>query len=344
MLVNGKQYQSIWLENNRLNIINQNLLPWIFEVKELKNSIDIINSIKNMEVRGAPLIGVTAAFGVYFACKETKDKTEFFKIISQLKGSRPTAINLNNAVDRILNNITDFGDQDNNSKSSLQEAIKLMEEEKESSKKIGRNGLKIIEELYKKNSQKTLNILTHCNAGWLACVDYGTALAPIYAAFDKGLRIHVWVDETRPRNQGSRLTAWELGKHGVPHTIIPDNTGGFLMQKKMVDLCIVGSDRTSKNGDVINKIGTYLKALAAKDNNIPFYVAFPSSTIDLNAKTRSADVPIEQRPAEEVKFIEAYFDNKIQKILLTPENSPVANYAFDITPAKFITAYITEKG
>ncbi len=344
MLVDGKQYQSIWIENEKVFIINQNLLPWKFEIKELKTSKDVINVINDMEVRGAPLIGATAALGVYLASKESKNETEFNIIIEIFRNTRPTAVNLIKGIDAVLSKIKAKAFLDCWSKNALAAAEIFIKNEILACKKIGENGLSIIEEIQKKNNNNTINILTHCNAGWLACIDHGTALSPIYLAHNKGIKIHVWVDETRPRNQGARLTAWELGKHGVPYTIISDNTGGHLMQIEKVDLCIVGSDRTTKDGDTANKIGTYQKALAAKDNNIPFYVALPYSTIDFNINNGLLETPIEQRSSEEVKYIEGFLNNKIQKVLLTPDNSPVANYAFDITPARLINGFITERG
>lgn len=344
MFVNGKQQQSIWLDNERIFIINQNKLPWIFETKELKTTKDIINAINKMEVRGAPLIGATAALGVYLAIKESKNENDFNEKINAIRTTRPTAINLNKAIDLVLKKINNIKNQKQKTQIALQTANKFIQGEIEACKRIGENGLNIIKEISKKKNKKTINILTHCNAGWLACIDHGTALSPIYLAHDKGIKVHIWVDETRPRNQGARLTAWELGQHGVPHTIIPDNTGGHLMQNQMVDLCIVGSDRTTKTGDTANKIGTYQKALAAKDNNIPFYVALPFSTIDFKLENGFSEIPIEQRTGEEVKYIEGFDGTKIRKLLLTPPDSPASNYGFDITPARLITGFITEKG
>lgn len=344
MKVNGKQYQSIWIDKERIFIINQNKLPWKFEIKELKTTNDIINSINTMEVRGAPLIGATAAFGVYLACRESENDEKFLQKINAIKNTRPTAVNLIRGLEDVIDEIKNIEDFRKKSKSAFQSAKTFTENEIEACKKIGENGLSVIEEISNKKNGQTVNILTHCNAGWLACIDYGTATAPIYLAHNKGIELHVWVNETRPRNQGARLTAWEFLQEGIPHTIIPDNTGGHLMQNGMVDLCIVGSDRTTKTGDTANKIGTYQKALAAKDNNIPFFVALPFSSIDFNINNGLSEIHIEKRNEEEVRYAEGFLDNKIQKVLLTPGSSPVANYAFDITPVRLITGFITERG
>ncbi len=350
MKINNKHYTAIWQkpDNNQIiQIIDQTKLPFSFEIKNLTSVNDIYIAIKDMEVRGAPLIGITAAFGMYLACIEASRSDSFNEHLQsnadKLRNSRPTAVNLFHAIDTMLKEIEKENDISKKINTALNTAQKYFNKEIENFKLIGEIGLPLIENISRKKKEKTVNILTHCNAGWIACGDYGTATSPIYHAFDKGINIHVWVSETRPRNQGSRLTAWELGMHGIPYTIIADNTSGYIMQNDLVDIVIVGSDRTAKNGDVTNKIGTYLKALAAKDNNIPFYVALPKSTIDTNIKS-GHEIEIEQRNADEIKYIEGILNNKIEKVLLTPKNANAVNYAFDITPAKLITGLITENG
>jgi len=347
--IQDKQYQTIWLKEGNpkiVQVIDQRKLPFQFEIFELKTVEDVFYSIQEMVVRGAPLIGVTAAYGIYLANLNFEDG-DFEKYISEkaeyLKLSRPTAVNLAYAVDEMVKFVFSNKSDSELVQKVLQMATSLKEKEIGFSNRIGEFGLKIIEEIYQKKKQ-TVNILTHCNAGWLACIDWGTATAPIYKAHHKGIPVHVWVDETRPRNQGARLTAFELGGEGVPHTVIPDNTGGHLMQHGMVDLVIVGSDRTTATGDVANKIGTYLKALAAKDNNIPFYVALPSSTFDFTLEDGLTGIPIEQRDATEVSEIEGWTENGVQTVWLIPEKSKVVNYGFDITPARLVTGLITERG
>jgi methylthioribose-1-phosphate isomerase len=341
MHINGKAYRTIWFENNIVKIIDQTKLPHQFIIKDLKTVKDSINAIKNMEVRGAPLIGATAAYGLVLSIIEKNDQYFLKKSSEDLINSRPTAINLKWAVDRVIKKISGV----NNNEIlniALEEAKAIVEEDVNFCKNIGINGLKVIEKIAKK--KKTVNILTHCNAGWLATIDWGTATSPIYHAHQKGIKVHVWVDETRPRNQGANLTSYELNEEGIPNTIIADNTGGILMQRGQVDICIVGTDRTLSTGDVCNKIGTYLKALAAKDNNVPFYVALPSSTIDWTIKNFK-DIPIEQRDSTELSHIEGLDkDSKIQKVLIYPQKSKAMNLAFDITPAKLVTGLITEKG
>ena len=351
MNIQGKHYTTIWTntDSQEIQVIDQRLLPFKFEIATLKTTEDIYNAISDMTVRGAPLIGVTGAFGIWIAALELNNSNQFSKdnLIEKakfIKSSRPTAVNLAFAIDLMLENI-DFSDNDNNIINYiLQKAEAFRIDEIENCRKIGNFGCKLIEEISKKKNGDVVNILTHCNAGWLACIDYGTATSPIYAAFEKGIKLHVWVDETRPRNQGARLTAFELGEHGVPHTIIADNTGGHLMQHNMVDMVIVGSDRTTVNGDVANKIGTYLKALAAKDNNVPFYVALPLSTIDLTMHDGIKEIPIETRSAEEVTHIEGVINGEIKTVRITPELSKAVNYGFDVTPARLVTGLITEKG
>ena len=342
MLINRKPYRTIWFENNIVKIINQTKLPHQFIIKDLKTVKDSINAIKNMEVRGAPLIGVTAAYGLVLSIIEKKDQSFLVKSSEDLIAARPTAINLKWAVDRMMKKLSGVNSNEI-LRIALEEAKAIMDEDVNFCKNIGLNGLKIIEEIAKKKKD-TVNILTHSNAGWLATIDWGTATSPIYHAYQKGIKIHVWVDETRPRNQGANLTSYELNEEGIPNTIIADNTGGILMQRGQVDMCIVGSDRTLSTGDVCNKIGTYLKALAAKDNNVPFYVALPSSTIDWSIKNVK-DIPIEERDPTELSHIQGLNeDNKLQKILIYPQRSKTMNLAFDITPAKYVTGLITEKG
>ena len=342
MKINGDKYRTIWFKNNLVKIIDQTKLPHQFIIKDLKSLKDSINAIKTMEVRGAPLIGATAAYGLVLSIMENNDLTLLKKSSEELIKSRPTAINLRWAVDRMMKKLMGVT-SDKILQIALEEAKAIVEEDINFCKNIGLNGLKIIEELAD-NKKNVVNILTHCNAGWLATIDWGTATSPIYLAHQKGIKIHVWVDETRPRNQGANLTSYELNEEGVPNTIIADNTGGILMQRGQVDMCIVGTDRTLSNGDVCNKIGTYLKALAAKDNNVPFYVALPSSTIDWTIKDHKA-IPIEERDVKELSHVEGLDkNNKIQKVLIYPKKSKIMNLAFDVTPAKYVTGLITEKG
>jgi len=342
MKINGQSYRTIWFENNVVKIIDQTKLPHQFIIKDLKTVKDSINAIKTMEVRGAPLIGATAAYGLVLSFNEKNDLSFLKQSSEELINSRPTAINLKWAVDRMMKKLSGVNNKDIFN-IALKEAQAIAEEDVEFCKNIGLNGLKIIEEIANKKKD-TVNILTHCNAGWLATIDWGTATSPIYHAHQKGVKVHVWVDETRPRNQGANLTSYELNEEGIPNTIIADNTGGILMQRGEVDMCIVGTDRTLSNGDVCNKIGTYLKALAAKDNNVPFYVALPSSTIDWKIKDHK-EIPIEERNSEELSHVEGLDkDNKLQKVLIYPQKSKAMNLAFDVTPAKYVTGLITEKG
>ena len=342
MRIEGKEYRTIWFENNFVKIIDQTKLPHNFIIKELKTLNDAVIAIKTMEVRGAPLIGATAAYGIVLAIKENNDLDFIKKSSQKLVNARPTAINLQWAVHR-MNNKLSFVNPEDLFDVALKEADEICNEDINFCKNIGLNGLNIIEEIYNKK-KNTVNILTHCNAGWLATINWGTATSPIYHAYKKGIPVHVWVDETRPRNQGANLTSFELNEEGIPNTIITDNTGGILMQRGEVDMCIVGTDRTLSTGDVCNKIGTYLKALAAHDNNVPFYVALPSSTIDWETKDYN-EIPIEERNAEELSYIEGKDDkNNISKVLIYPERSKSMNLAFDITPAKYVTGLITEKG
>jgi len=342
MQVNGKAYRTIWFENNIVKIIDQTKLPHQFIIKDLKAVKDSINAIKTMEVRGAPLIGATAAYGLVLSILEKNDQSFLKKSSEDLITSRPTAINLKWAVDRMMKKLSGINSNEV-LKIALEEAKAIVEEDVTFCKNIGVNGLKIIEEIASKKKD-TVNILTHCNAGWLATIDWGTATSPIYHAHQKGIKVHVWVDETRPRNQGANLTSYELNEEGIPNTIITDNAGGILMQRGQVDMCIVGTDRTLSNGDVCNKIGTYLKALAAKDNNVPFYVALPSSTIDWNIKDHK-QIPIEERNSQELSHVEGVDENnEIKKVRIYPQKSKSLNLAFDVTPAKLVTGLITEKG
>ena len=344
MKVNGKSTQTIWLSEDKQNvqIIDQTKLPFEFKVVTLNCFEDAFKAIKNMLVRGAPLIGVTGAYGVFLAAKENKELKFIQDACDYLNSARPTAVNLSWALNRMLQKA--FDSKSNNIIENLcNEANKILEEDINFCENIGKYGCEIIKDLYNKK-KRPINILTHCNAGWLATVDWGTATSPIYKAFNDKIPIHVWVDETRPRNQGSFLTSWELGEHGVSHTVIADNTGGHLMQNGQVDIVIVGSDRTTFTGDVCNKIGTYLKALSAYDNKIPFYAALPSSTIDWDIED-GKNIPIEERNNEEVSMIRG--KNKIgiiEEIQIVPDNTNVKNYAFDVTPSKFVTGIITERG
>ena len=342
MRIEGKEYRTIWYEDDVIKIINQTKLPHQFIIKNLKTVKDAINAIKIMEVRGAPLIGGTAAYGIALAVKENNDPEFIKKSAEELIQSRPTAINLKWAVDRMMKKLSGIN-SDKILNLALDEAKEICDEDEKFCENIGINGLKIIEDIYNRKND-TVNILTHCNAGWLATINWGTATSPIYHAHKKGIPVHVWVDETRPRNQGANLTSYEFNEEEIPNTIIADNTGGILMQRGDVDMCIVGTDRTLSNGDVCNKIGTYLKALAAHDNNVPFYVALPSSTIDWEIK-EGKDIPIEERNPEELSHVEGVDENnEIKKVLIYPKKSKAMNLAFDVTPAKYVTGLITEKG
>ena len=351
MKIGNQNYQSIWLDESDpaiVCVIDQNKLPFFFETKELRSVDDIFCAIEDMTVRGAPLIGAAGAFGIYLSTLEINSRTNIREHLSNaaryLISCRPTAVNLSWSIHYVMEKLNKDLPSNSLSGTALAAALEICEKEKENCRRIGNNGLKLIKSIHKKKGEGPVNILTHCNAGWLACIDYGTVTAPIYFAHDKGIPVHVWVDETRPRNQGARLTAWELGQYGIPYTLIPDNTGGHLMQQKMVDIVIVGSDRTTRTGDVANKIGTYLKALAASDNNVPFYAALPSTSIDFTISNGIEEITVEERDPEEVINITGFSDGKIHSVRICPENSVAANYGFDITPARLISGLITEKG
>ena len=345
MKVNGQHYHTIWVKEDDDSIvqtIDQRVLPHQFEIVDLNTCDDTVTAIKDMTVRGAPLIGVTAAYGMYLAALGNENLRE---AAQKLNAARPTAVNLAWAVNEQLKAIEGLNDKGEVIAKLLENARRIKTEDIVISRKIGEYGLSLIEAVSQNKKGETVNVLTHCNAGWLATIDWGTATSPIYHAFEKGIKVHVWVDETRPRNQGANLTAFELSQHGIPHTVISDNTGGHLMQHGMVDMAIVGTDRTSIHGDVANKIGTYLKALAAYDNNIPFYVALPSTTIDWDIKDGLKEIPIETRSEDEVKYIQGKAENgELIKVLLTPESSNALNYGFDVTPARLVTGLITERG
>ncbi len=350
MNVQGVHHRTIWpAENGRsVKIIDQRLLPHRFVIEELRHSDEVAVAIKDMHVRGAGLIGATAGYGMLLAAMEAAGQSDFKGYIKEaaekLKATRPTAVNLAWAVDRQLTAVAAGSSADDKITIARQTARQIADEDAEYCRRIGQHGLELLRELAARKGGQPINVLTHCNAGWLAFVDFGSATAPIYAAHDAGLPIHVWVDETRPRSQGSKLTAWELGQHGVPHTVIADNTGGHLMQHGLVDLVIVGTDRTTRAGDVANKIGTYLKALAARDNNIPVYVALPSSSFDWKMRDGLREIPIEERDSDEVKHADGWQDGKHVEVLVTPAQSPAANYGFDVTPARLVTGLITERG
>lgn len=352
MSKSGQKFRPIWVDRQLdvVKVIDQRALPHE-QIDMTLNSVEqVIFAIKDMVVRGAPLIGVTGAYGIFIALKNAPSndgemyikKMYIKKEAEKIINARPTAVNLSWGVNRMLAAVLSEKNPARRIGIARRVAGEIAEEEVENSRNIGLYGVKLIEEIARNKTGQPVNILTHCNAGSLACIEYGTATAPIYAAWEKGINVHVWVDETRPLNQGARLTAWELGKYDVPHTVITDNAGGHLMQHNMVDMVIVGTDRSTYTGDVANKIGTYLKALAAKDNRIPFYVALPSSTFDWSIRDGVADIPIEVRDPDEVRYIPGAA--KSCDTLLMPEKSPAANYAFDVTPARLVTAFITERG
>jgi methylthioribose-1-phosphate isomerase len=347
MKVDGKNMRTIWVESDAssVGIIDQTQLPHRFATIRLKSLDDAAHAIKSMQVRGAPLIGAAAAYGVWLALRSDTSDEGLERACATLLATRPTAINLKWALDEMLAAVRNRPRQERIA-AAFDRAKQISDEDIAINLAIGRHGLKLIEAIAatKKNGGR-VNVLTHCNAGWLATVDWGTATAPIYLAHDKGVPIHVFADETRPRNQGASLTAWELGRQGVPHTVIPDNTGGHLMQHGLVDMVIVGTDRVTAQGDVCNKIGTYLKALAAHDTDVPFYVALPSPTIDFSVSDGLTEIPIEQRGPEEVTTMTGKTkDGRIETVRVVPDGSDVANYAFDVTPARLITGLITERG
>src|SRR5438876_1600083 len=363
MKVNGQHFRTIWLkpdDETVVQLIDQRFLPHRFVIEDVRTVEQMATAIREMHVRGAGLIGASAGYGMYLAAIEATARSttvgideQLARAAAQLKATRPTAVNLSWAVERQLGNVAKGKNAKEKVGLALRTARSIADEDAEHCRMIGQHGLELIRQLARKKAGKfatanpsgggPINVLTHCNAGWLAFVDYGSATAPIYAAHDSGLPVHVWVAETRPRNQGSKLTAWELGEHRVPHTIIADNAGGHLMQRGQVDLVIVGSDRTARTGDVANKIGTYLKALAAEDNGVPFYVALPSSSFDWTIRDGS-EIPIEERGAEELKHAEGWRDGETVEVRVAPENSPAANYGFDVTPRSLVTGLITERG
>jgi methylthioribose-1-phosphate isomerase len=364
MKVDGQHFRTIWLKPDDeavVQLIDQRSLPHRFVIEEVRTVEQMATAIREMHVRGAGLIGASAGYGMYLAAIGAAARPaaagadeQLARAAAQLKTTRPTAVNLSWAVERQLKNIAEGKNVTEKVALALRTARSIADEDAEHCRMIGQHGLELIQQIARKKAGKfatanpsaggPINVLTHCNAGWLAFVDHGSATAPIYAAHDSGLPVHVWVAETRPRNQGSKLTAWELGKHGVPHTIIADSAAGHLMQRGMVDLVIVGTDRTTFTGDVANKVGTYLKALAAKDNNVPFYVALPSSSFDWKLRDGLKDIPIEERSAEEVKQADGWVEGQQVEVRIAPNESPAANYGFDVTPSHLVTGLITERG
>ncbi|MFZ1220252.1 MAG: S-methyl-5-thioribose-1-phosphate isomerase [Chthoniobacterales bacterium] len=343
MNVDGRHYRTIWPkpgDERVIQIIDQRALPHRFVIEEVRTLEEMAAAIREMHVRGAGLIGAAAGYGMYLATFEA----DLNAAAEQLKAARPTAINLAWAVDRQMKVIAAAQSPEERQAVAFRTAQQIADEDAEYCRRIGEHGLQLIRTLSEKKGGGPVNVLTHCNAGWLAFVDYGSATSPVYAAHDAGIPVHVWVDETRPRSQGSKLTAWELGEHGVPHTIIADNAGGHLMQRGKVDAVIVGTDRTTFTGDVANKIGTYLKALAAKDNGVPFYVALPSSSFDWKIRDGVTDIPIEERGAEEVSHADGFHAGAHVEVRVAPEKSPAANYGFDVTPRQLVTGLITERG
>ncbi len=354
MKVGGQHFQTIWLKPKDecvVQLIDQRFLPHRFVIEEVSTVEQMATAIREMHVRGAGLIGASAGYGMYLATIEAaaaRTIAGFDQHVAsaaeRLKATRPTAVNLSWALERQLKNIAEEKTPKEKIALALRTARLIAEEDKEHCRMIGQHGLRVIQQIARKKVEKPVNVLTHCNAGWLAFVDYGSATAPIYAAHDSGLPVHVWVAETRPRNQGSKLTAWELGEHGVPHTVIADSAAGYLMQHGEADLVIVGTDRTTYTGDVANKIGTYLKALAAKDNNVPFYVALPSSSFDWKMRDGLKEIPIEERGGEEIKHADGWLEGRQVEVCVAREGSPAANYGFDVTPRHLVTGLITERG
>jgi methylthioribose-1-phosphate isomerase len=353
MKVNGKPYRSIWINpknKSQIQIIDQRKLPFQFEIENIQHVEQMCTAIRDMHLRGAGLIGAAAAYGMYLATLENEKNNNFENAIQEaaeeIKSTRPTAVNLVWAVDLMLAKLNQIPKDSAQNKIEIAKELaeEIADSDADACRKIGEHGLALIQEISRRKKGETVNILTHCNAGWLAFVDYGSATAPIYAAFEQGIDLHVWVDETRPRNQGAKLTAWELKQQGIKHTVIADNTGGHLMQHGLVDLVIVGSDRTTRRGDVANKIGTYLKALAAKDNRIPFYVALPSSSIDWSIQDGLLEIPIERRHPKEISHVEGLYQDKIVEVNITPEDQVGGNYGFDVTPSRLVSGLITERG
>jgi methylthioribose-1-phosphate isomerase len=351
MRIKEKHYQTIWLKEDNDKIVcvfDQRYFPHQIQIFEITNSDEAAFAIKEMVVRGAPLIGVTSAYGMYLGCVEAiqfdNPNKYIAEVATKLKKTRPTAVNLVWAIDIMLEVINSKDRIEDKITAALQKAQEIKQDDIDICFSIGQYGLELIKQIAAKKKGKPVNILTHCNAGWLATIDWGTATSPIYQAHEAGIKVHVWVDETRPRNQGANLTAFELNEQGVPHTLINDNTGGHLMQHQMVDMVIVGTDRTTRHGDVANKIGTYLKALAAYENGVPFYVALPSSSLDCSLGNGVKEIPIEKRDEKEVKYVQGKEGGEIKSVLICPEDTPAVNYGFDVTPAKYVTGLITERG
>jgi len=344
MNVHGRHYRTIWLkpdDDHVVQLIDQRALPHEFIIEEVRTASEAARAIAEMHVRGAGLIGATAGYGMYLAALASTDEASLRRAGDLLKATRPTAVNLAWAVERQL---AAMGAAEDKLATARATALQIAEEDADYCHRLGQHGLPLIAEISARKGGAPVNILTHCNAGWLAFVDHGSATGPIYAAHDAGIAVHVWVDETRPRSQGAKLTAWELAQHGVPHTLIVDNAGGHLMQRGEVDLVIVGTDRTTRTGDVANKIGTYLKALAARDNGVPFYVALPSSSFDWQMRDGLSEIPIEDRGPGEVKVVDGWQNGARGEVLIAPSESPAANPGFDVTPARLVTALITERG
>ncbi|PWS37640.1 S-methyl-5-thioribose-1-phosphate isomerase [Falsiroseomonas bella] len=348
MKIDGIHYRSVWVDRDdgwSVRIFDQTKLPWAIEILRLTDADQAAHAIRTMQTRGAPLIGAVAAYGVALAMRADASTAHLDRVVEMLGKTRPTAINLRWALERMRAALHNLSPADRVA-AAYAEAAAICDDDVETCRRIGEHGLPLLREIAaRKGPDQRVNVLTHCNAGWLATVDYGTALSPIFQAHDEGLNVHVWVDETRPRNQGAALTAFELVKHGVPHTVVADNAGGHLMQHGEVDICIVGTDRVTRQGDVANKIGTYLKALAAKDNGVPFWVALPHSTLDMRARDGVAEIPIEERAEAEVTDLTGRAaDGRIETIRVVAEGSPAANPAFDVTPARLVTGLITERG
>lgn len=351
MKIGNKHYRSIWVDENDssvIKVIDQERLPFFIEIRELRSVEDVYNAIKDMTVRGAPAIGAAAAYGMYLATLEISGLSNTGDHLANaaryLSSCRPTAVNLAWAAGRVLDSLQGISQVEELQAVALQKAGEIAENEINNCREIGKHGLKLLEEISRRKGGETVNILTHCNAGWLACVDYGTVTAPIYLAHEKGIPVHVWVDETRPRNQGARLTAFELGEENIPHTLITDNAGGHLMQHGMVDIVLAGCDRATVTGDVANKIGTYLKALAAYDNGIPFYIALPSSSIDFTIRDGLSEIEVEERNPEEIIYVTGLSGGEMRDVRISPERTKAANFGFDITPSRLIKGLITEKG